>query len=113
MKVLLLGSYPLLLRALEKALHEEGYTIDVADCGPDGDARVATADHDAIVLDLPRPGEVGLSRLRGWRHAGLKVRVLVLGDPGVSDDPAADDCLSKPFALEEFLSRLRALIPPP
>jgi DNA-binding response OmpR family regulator len=117
-RVLLVGGYRPLVTALKRGLEEEGYALDVADDLQDGDCRVPMAGYDAIVLDLTRPAGAGLALLRGWRRAGLRARVLVLTAPGGSDGNArgpdpADDWLSKPFALDELLARLRALVRPP
>jgi two-component system OmpR family response regulator len=102
MRVLLIGGYRLMVKALQHGLEDEGFTV-------------AAADHDAIVFDLERPETADLSRLQGWRRAGLKAPVLVLaaphaiGDASLAVDSGADDWLTKPFEMDEFLGRLRAL----
>jgi DNA-binding response OmpR family regulator len=117
MHVLLLGGHKPMLKPLKQGLEEEGFTVEVASDGREENSTVPPAGCDAIVLDLTGPREAGLSLLRGWRRAGLKTRVLVLSAPGSSDDKirhldaGADDWLTKPFGLEDFFARLRALFP--
>jgi two-component system OmpR family response regulator len=116
MHVLLVGYHNLMARALQRGLEEEGFTVDVAYGGPGGAPQAPTAAYDAIVLDLPGRPDAGLALVQGWRRAGLTAPVLVLGPPhGPGDradapDAEGDDWLIKPFALEELLGRLRALV---
>ena len=115
MRVLLVGGYRLLVKALQQGLEDEGYTVDASFHGPEENDRIAAANHDAIVFDLERPESAVLSRLQRWRRAGLKAPVLVLtaphaiGDTTLAIDSGADDWLTKPFEMDEFLGRLRAL----
>lgn len=85
----------------------------------DGDAAYDAASggvYDAIVLDLMLPGTDGLTVLRALRDAGVLTPVLCLtsrgetGDRVAGLDAGADDYLTKPFAFEELLARLRALL---
>src|SRR5437588_3653712 len=116
MRVLLVEDHKPLVRALKQGLEEEGFAVDTAGDGPEGDYKARTAEYDAIILDLMLPKEDGLSLLQRWRRAGLKTHVLVLtARGGIEDkvrrlDLGADDYLTKPFELEELLARLRALI---
>jgi two-component system, OmpR family, response regulator MprA len=102
--------------SLERALRLEGYLVDVV---PDGLAALETIPRlrpDAVVLDLLLPFLDGLSVCRKLRENGNKTPILVLtARAEVSDrvaglDAGADDYLAKPFALEELLARLRALL---
>jgi DNA-binding response OmpR family regulator len=112
-RVLLVGDYKPLLKALKQGLEEEGFTIGVAD-GLGEEDRASAADYDAVILDLLRPTRADPSLVQRWRRAGAKTHLVVL-TPGRLDDRAhgleqgADDCLVKPFELEELLARLRAL----
>jgi DNA-binding response OmpR family regulator len=114
MHVLLIGSYRPLVKALKQGLEDEGFTVDASFPGNADSAAVPPAAHDAVVLDLVPPESAGLSRLHQWRRTGLTSPVLVLtAPPGATAsrnlDAAADDWLAKPFDLDEFFARLRAL----
>jgi DNA-binding response OmpR family regulator len=105
MQVLLVGGYRPLLRALGQALEEEGFQVEVGAAESWEPGTIVTAGFDAIVLDLMRRGP---SPLPSWRRAGLRAYVLALTPPGFDHD-GADGCLTKPFALEEFVAHLRAI----
>src|SRR5262245_300418 len=116
MRVLLIEDHKPLVRALRQALEEEGFAVDVALDGQEGDFKARCSDYDVIILDLMLPKEDGLSVLQRWRHDGIKTHVLLLTAKGTLDDKVrgldsgADDYLTKPFELDELLARLRALI---
>src|SRR5213593_1868611 len=92
---------------IRKGLEEEGHAVEVA---ADGYA------WDLVVLDVMLPKRDGFSVLKALRADGLKAPVLMLtardavGDRVVGLDLGADDYLTKPFAFEEFLARVRALL---
>ena len=102
--------------SLRRALALEGYEVDLAVDGAEALARVAAASPDAIVLDVLMPDVDGLAVCRRLREAGNRVPVLMLtaresvGDRVAGLDSGADDYLVKPFALDELLARLRALL---
>src|SRR5207342_644068 len=102
--------------SLRRALALEGYEVDLAEDGADALAQVAAATPDAIVLDVLMPEVDGLTVCKRLREAGNRVPVLMLtaresvGDRVAGLDAGADDYLVKPFALEELLARLRALL---
>ena len=102
--------------SLRRALTLEGYEVDLAEDGAAALARVAGAPPDAILLDVAMPGVDGLETCRRLRHDGSKLPILMLtARESVSDrvaglDAGADDYLVKPFALDELLARLRALL---
>ncbi len=116
MRVLLVEDHKPLRRALKQGLEEEGFAVDAAADGEEGDFKARTADYDVIILDLMLPKIDGLTLLQKWRHEGMKTHVLVLtARGGIEDkvkglDLGADDYLTKPFELEELIARLRALI---
>src|SRR5246127_1760605 len=102
--------------ALERALQLHGYEVALA---PDGDTALTAVDSrtpDAVVLDVMMPGLDGLDVTRRLRREGNRVPVLLLtardavGDRVEGLDAGADDYLPKPFALEELLARIRALL---
>jgi two-component system OmpR family response regulator len=115
MRVLMVEDEPELLRALAQALREDGYAVDEAADGREGLYKATTWEYDAVVLDIMLPGLDGWQVLAGLRK-GRKTPVLILtARDGVGDrvrglDGGADDYLVKPFALDELLARLRALI---
>jgi DNA-binding response OmpR family regulator len=115
-RLLLIEDHKPLVRALRQGLEEEGFAVDVAYDGEEGDFKAQSAEYDAIVLDLMLPKEDGLSLLARWRKKGMQAHILVLTARGsVEDkvrglDQGADDYLTKPFELDELIARLRALI---
>jgi DNA-binding response OmpR family regulator len=115
MQVLLIGVYRPLLQALRRGLEEEGFTVDVAYPGPNGNGSVRAGDCDVVLLDVGRPVDAAVVLVQSWRRAGWKTPVLALTAPGDGDlcapEPAspADDVLIKPFDFDELLARLRAL----
>jgi DNA-binding response OmpR family regulator len=102
--------------ALKQGLEEEGFAVDVAPDGQEGDFKARTAEYDVIILDLMLPKEDGISLLQRWRKDGISTHILVLTARGSMEDKVkgldlgADDYMTKPFELEELLARLRALI---
>lgn len=116
MRVLLVEDHKPLQRALKQGLVEEGFAVDIASDGDEGDFKARSAEYDVIILDLMLPHADGLSLLQGWRKSGLTTHVLILtARSSIEDkvrglDLGADDYLTKPFEFGELLARLRALI---
>jgi DNA-binding response OmpR family regulator len=116
MRVLVIEDYLPLSRSLCQGLEEAGYAVDAARDGVQGLELAEGAPYDAIVLDLMLPGRDGLSILERLRQARNPVGVVVLtARDGLRDrvrglDLGADDYLVKPFAFEELLARVRAVI---
>jgi DNA-binding response OmpR family regulator len=103
--------------ALKRGLESEGYAVDVAYNGDDGLAAALYDPHDVVILDRMLPGgSDGIAIVKEMRAAGVMTPVLMLtAKDAVSDrvdglDAGADDYLVKPFAFEELLARIRALI---
>ncbi len=116
MRMLVVEDEPALARQVASALQENGFTVDLAADGEDGQHFGATENYDAVVLDLGLPVLDGVSVLRAWRDEGLAVPVLILTARGSWQDrvnglnAGGDDYLVKPFHMEELIARVRALI---
>ena len=116
MRVLIVEDDTQVRTALARALNFEGYEVETAADGAEGLEKVLTGAPDAIVLDVMMPHVDGLEATRRLRARGDATPVLMLtARHEVSDrvaglDAGADDYLVKPFALEELLARLRALL---
>jgi DNA-binding response OmpR family regulator len=116
MRILVVEDEEKVASFLRKGLEQSAYTVDVA---PDGETALtmgALTPYDAIVLDLMLPGKDGLQVVRELRAGGCDTPVLALTARGtVADrvrglDSGCDDYLAKPFAFDELLARLRALL---
>ena len=117
MRVLIVEDEHKIARALKKALEQEKYAVDVAFDGDEGHAMATTEPYDAAIIDRMIPGDYdGLAIIREMRTKKIHTPVLLLTALGsVKDkteglDSGADDYLVKPFALEELLARVRALL---
>lgn len=101
---------------LVKGLREGGYAVDLAAGGREGLERALAGKFDLIITDRMLPGIDGLAIIRQVRAAGLAVPVLVLSALGTVDDrirglkAGGDDYLTKPFAFDELLARIEALL---
>jgi two-component system OmpR family response regulator len=101
---------------LRRGLTERGWAVDVADVGEDALWMAAATEYDALVLDVMLPGLDGFEICRRLRADGVWTPALMLtARDAVEDrvaglDSGADDYLAKPFALDELLARLRALV---
>ena len=117
MKILVVDDERAVRESLRRALELEGYDVGLASDGSEALERLeGDAQPDAIILDVLMPGTDGLEVSRTLRRSGSRVPVLMLtartevGDRVAGLDAGADDYLTKPFALEELLARLRALL---
>ena len=116
MRVLLVEDEPEMASALRAALTRHDMIVDHAPNLFEAEAIAALGGYDALVLDRQLPDGDGLSLIPKLRARGNLVPVLVLtvrgdlADRVAGLDQGADDYLAKPFALEEFLARLRALL---
>ena len=116
MKILVIEDEQRLARLLKQGLEEQGFVVDLAYDGSDGQFQAEQYLYDAILLDLMLPEVDGLAILKGLREKGNDVPVLIITARGDVEDRikglnfGADDYLAKPFNLEELIARLRALI---
>jgi two-component system OmpR family response regulator len=116
MRILLVEDDARIRRDVAEALGAAGYVVDSEADGEDAWFRGDTEDYAAAILDLGLPSMDGMSVLKRWRGAGRRFPVLVLTARGgwtervEGIDAGADDYLPKPFAMEELLARLRAVL---
>jgi two-component system OmpR family response regulator len=115
MRILIVEDEPKLAQLVARALREEGHPADVAGTGKDAMWMAQSAPYDAIVLDVMLPDLDGFDVVRGLRARDVWTPVLMLtARDAVADrvgglDAGADDYLTKPFAFDELLARLRAV----
>jgi len=115
-RVLVVDDDPPLRRMLARTLSAEGYEVTVAGDGGGALAEAERTAPDVIVLDVAMPGLDGLTVARRLRSKGLPTPILMLtARDAVPDrvaglEAGADDYLVKPFAVQELIARLRALI---
>jgi two-component system response regulator MprA len=116
MEVLVVDDEPAVRQALLRALTFEGYDVRLAGDGHAALDSLLADPADAVLLDVSMPGIDGLEVCRRLRAAGDRTPILMLtarhatADRVAGLDAGADDYLVKPFALEELLARLRALL---
>jgi two-component system OmpR family response regulator len=115
MRVLVVEDHVKLAHQLHRALRGEGMATDMAVSGEDALWMAGSTPYDVVVLDVMLPGIDGLETCRRLRADGVRSPVLMLTardalrDRVAGLDGGADDYLTKPFALEELVARLRAL----
>jgi two-component system response regulator MprA len=116
MRILVVDDELAVRTALERALRLEGYDVELAADGVEALERLPETDPDALVLDVLMPRMDGIAATTQLRARGDRTPILLLtARDAVADrvaglDAGADDYLVKPFALEELLARLRALL---
>lgn len=116
MKLLIIEDDIKIATALKKGLTQERFAVDMAHTGPSGLASALEDDYDLIIVDRMLPGVDGLALTQQLREKDKTVPVLMLtAKDRVNDrvdglNAGADDYLVKPFAFEELLARVRALL---
>lgn len=116
MRLLLVEDSDRLRKNLVKALSKLGHAVDEAAEGEAAISALRVNDYDVVILDLMLPGKSGLELLEGWRRGQETVPILILTALDAVEDRVrglamgADDYLVKPFALEELVARLEALL---
>jgi len=116
MRLLLVEDDPQVIALLKPELKQQGYAVELAHNGIDGEFAGTDRQLDLIVLDLGLPGKSGLTLLHNWRTAGVSTPVLILTGRDAWHErvdglkAGADDYMGKPFHIEELLARIAALI---
>jgi DNA-binding response OmpR family regulator len=116
MRILIVEDEKSLADILKKGLEEEGYAVDVAYNGEDGQYLAEHETSDLMILDIMLPLVDGMTILKKIRKAGIRTPVLMLtARDAIADkvsglDSGADDYLTKPFSFEELLARMRVLL---
>lgn len=116
MRILIVEDEVRLAEAVVRLVQEENYQADMACDGEEGLLLATTVPYDAIVLDRMLPGLSGIEIVKQMRQKSIATPVLLLtARDSVADrveglNAGADDYLVKPFAMEELLARIRALV---
>ncbi len=116
MRVLLLEDEDLLRDQIAERLRKDGYAVETAANGADGQFAGEEYPLDVAIVDIGLPDISGIDVLQAWRKQGISFPVLILTARGRWEDKVqgleagADDYLVKPFHMEELLARLRALV---
>lgn len=117
MRILVVEDEHKIARAVGRALEQESYAVDIVYDGDEGYAMATTEPYDLAIIDRMIPGDYdGIAIVKAMRDAKIHTPVLLLtalgstADKTKGLDSGADDYLVKPFALEELLARVRALL---
>jgi DNA-binding response OmpR family regulator len=116
MKLLLVEDEPKLNAGLVTGLQARGYTVDPAFDGEEGEALARLNNYDLIILDVMLPKRDGFEMCRNLRDLGVPTPIIFLTAKDTLDDKltglnlGADDYLVKPFAFEELVARIRAIL---
>lgn len=116
MRILVAEDHPTLARSIATGLREEGYAVDLTFDGSEAMHLASTTSYDGVVLDVMLPGCDGFTMLPRLRRAGVNTPILCLTARDAIEDRVrglelgADDYLVKPFAWEELLARIKAMI---
>jgi DNA-binding response OmpR family regulator len=116
MRILIVEDNHRLNTSLKLGLSEDGYAVDSAFSGPEGEELARFTEYDTIILDIMLPGKDGMQVCRDLRKEKINTPILMLTardtveDRVMGLDSGADDYLVKPFALSELRARLRALL---
>jgi len=115
MRVLVVDDDVRLCSVMQRGLTEEGYAVDTANDGEEGQYFAEINDYDLVILDIMMPKVDGLTVCRNLREAQRNAPILMLtAKDAIPDrvtglDAGADDYLVKPFAFDELVARIRAL----
>jgi len=116
MRILLIEDDRKAARVLARGLQEEGFVVDLAPTGEEGEEQASVNEYDVIVLDWLLPGKDGIAVCRALRARDVATPILMLtardrlADRVSGLSTGADDYLTKPFAFAELLARIHALL---
>jgi DNA-binding response OmpR family regulator len=116
MRILLVEDEAKVARFIKEGLTAEGYEVSIAADGKAGEKKAMSGDFDLILLDILLPKKNGYEVLQTIRKHGMRTPVLMLTARGATEDIVqgldygADDYLTKPFAFNELLARIRSLM---
>lgn len=116
MRILIVEDEKKIANFIKRGLKEEGYAVDSAYDGEEGHFIARTSDHDLIILDLMLPKMDGITLCKKLRKDNIRVPIIMLTakdtvkDKVAGLDSGADDYITKPFAFEELLARVRAAL---
>jgi len=116
MRILLIEDHQRFAGFVQESLDKEGFSVDVVNTAAAGDDAISSVKYDAVLLDLGLPDQDGLELLKSWRKKGEETPVLILSAREKIDEKVlclnscGDDYLLKPFAMEELVARIRALL---
>ena len=116
MRILVVEDEKKVAAFIKRGLEQESYAVDVAYDGVEGQQYAESNDYDCIILDIMLPKKSGLEVLKELKEREIKAPVLLLTARDSVEDRVkglnlgADDYLTKPFAFEELIARLRALM---
>lgn len=116
MRILVVEDQTKMANFLKKGFNEVGYAVDIAESGQAAEMLVATNEYDLLVLDVMLPDQNGLDTARHLRRDGFGGPILMLTALSTTKDKVhgldagADDYLTKPYAFDELLARVRALL---
>jgi len=116
MRILVVEDEQKVARFIKKGLEAEGYDVDIANDGENGEQMARSGSFDAILLDVLLPKKDGFSILHDLRKDAIKTPIVMLTARSETEDivggldKGADDYLTKPFSFEELLARLRSVV---
>ena len=116
MRVLIIEDDRQLAKEMKTGLERQGFTVDIANTGLEGEEKASITDYDAVLLDLNLPDRDGLDILAFLRNSGRNMPVLIVSareavkERAAGLDLGADDYIVKPFHFIELTSRIRAVV---